>query len=99
MILVLGIVSIVCCPLVGPVAWIMGKGDMAKVKSGEIAKEAETMTFIGMILGIVGTVILVLDLIGGCVYAILAIFVLGAAGSAIKNATFKLIEPLFGIAF
>src|SRR5438874_1424687 len=71
MILVLGIVSIVCCPLVGPLAWIWGKQDLAKIRGNEIAAEAEQMTKIGMILGIVGTVLLVLNVLIGCVWGII----------------------------
>ena len=32
LILVLGIVSLVCCTLVGPLAWIWGKQDLEKIK-------------------------------------------------------------------
>jgi len=92
MILVLGILSIVCCPLIGPLAWIWGKQDLAKVQAGEISQEAEQMTKIGMILGIVGTVFLILDLLGGCVWGILvAIAAMGA--SKVKTAL-DVLDPL-----
>jgi len=70
-ILVLGILGLVCCAFLGPVAWIMGKGDMAKIKTGEIAKEAEQLTNVGMILGIIGTVLLGIQIVGGCIWGIL----------------------------
>src|SRR5262245_46589683 len=71
LILVLGIVSIVCCPLVGPLAWIWGKQDGEKIKRGEISQEAEQMTKIGMILGIVGSGLLVIHFLWICVWGIL----------------------------
>jgi hypothetical protein len=83
MILVLGILSLVCCTLIGPLAWIWGKQDMAKIQAGEISREAEQMTKIGMILGIVGTVFLVLQVIVGCIYGIIA--ALGAAALGTKT--------------
>jgi hypothetical protein len=82
MLLVLGILSIVCCPILGPVAWIMGRSDLAKIRNGEIAQEAEQMTKIGMILGIVGTALLILNLIGSCIWGI---FVAIASISASKT--------------
>jgi hypothetical protein len=95
MILVLGILSIVCCALLGPVAWIMGKGDLAKIKSGEIAQEAEQMTKIGMILGIVGTALLVLNLIGGCIYAVVVLIIgIGSAGKVKTSALEEVFQAL-----
>jgi hypothetical protein len=70
-ILVLGILSLICCALLGPLAWMWGKQDLAKIQAGEIAPEAEQMTKIGMILGIVGTVLLVINVIVGCIIGIM----------------------------
>jgi hypothetical protein len=99
MLLVLGILSIVCCNFLGPVAWILGRGDLAKIRAGEISQEAEQMTKIGMILGIVGSCLLVLCFIAGCIFAIVAVFVLGAAGTQMKKGTMMLLEPFFGLLF
>ena len=84
-ILVLGILSLVCCSLLGPLAWIWGKQDLAKIQAGEISPEAETMTKIGMILGIVATVLLVLYLIGGCIFGIITA-IGGVGATKIKTA-------------
>jgi hypothetical protein len=62
-----------------------GKQDLAKIQAGEIAPEAEQMTKIGMILGIVGTVLLILGLIALCIYAIVFFLIIGAAGTTIKK--------------
>src|ERR1700677_1460956 len=71
MILVFGILSLVCCTLFGPIAWILGRQDLAQIRRGVIASDAEQMTKIGMILGIVGTCLLALQLVGGCVFFII----------------------------
>lgn len=63
LILVLGILSIVICQLLGPVAWIMGKGDLQKIDAGQMDREGRGLTQAGMICGIVGTVLLILSLL------------------------------------
>jgi uncharacterized membrane protein YjgN (DUF898 family) len=80
LILVLGILSIVCCNLLGPLAWIWGKQDIAKIQAGEISPEAEQMTKIGMILGIIGTVLLVLGVVIGCIYGIIVAITAASLG-------------------
>ncbi len=61
--LVLGIVGIICCGLAAPVAWYMGKQELAAIAAGQAAREGEQLAKIGMILGIIGTVLLALTLI------------------------------------
>lgn len=85
MILVMGILSLVCCALLGPLAWMWGKQDLAKIQAGEISRDAEQMTKIGMILGIVGTVLLVLNIIGGCIWGLLVVLA-GVAGGTKSSA-------------
>ena len=59
-ILTLGILSLLCCQLLGPVAWIMGQTDLKQIDAGIMDREGRSLTQIGMILGIVSTVLLVL---------------------------------------
>lgn len=61
--LVLGIVSIVCCALVGPVAWYMGQQELNNIKSGAGAQSDKGLATAGMVLGIIGTVLLILSLL------------------------------------
>ncbi len=60
LILVLGILSIVVCHLLGPVAWVMGNNDMAQIRAGRMDPEGEGTTQAGRICGIIGTCIIVL---------------------------------------
>jgi hypothetical protein len=79
LIMVLGIVSIVCCScgfIIGPVAWVLGQQDLKKINAGEIAEAARQQTQIGVYCGMAGTGISVLVLIGWCVWTILYNFVL-----------------------
>lgn len=60
-ILVLGILSIVCCQLLGPVAFIMGNNALAAYGASDPGDRQ--LVVIGRILGIIGTVLLVLSLL------------------------------------
>ncbi len=58
LILVLGILSLVMLgPFTGIPAWVMGVRDLRKIREGKIPASEQTMTQIGMVLGIVGTVL------------------------------------------
>lgn len=61
-VLVLGILSIVICALIGPFAWLMGKGDLEKMDQGTMDPSGRDLTKAGMICGIIGTILLVLGL-------------------------------------
>jgi len=56
--LVLGIVSIVCCAFVGPVAWILGKQELNAIAAGQAPAAGEGVAKAGMILGIIGTILI-----------------------------------------
>jgi uncharacterized membrane protein len=74
LILVLGILSIVCIPLLGPVAWIMGNNALKELDQGFGDPNARGLVVAGRILGIIGTVLLVLS----CVYVVLMFTLFGA---------------------
>jgi len=61
LILVLGIIGLVACQILGPIAWLMGNADLKEMKAGRMDPEGESMTNIGRILGIVATVLLVVS--------------------------------------
>lgn len=74
LILVLGILSIICIPLLGPVAWIMGNNALKELDQGFGDPNARGLVVAGRILGIIGTVLLVLS----CVYAVLMFALFGS---------------------
>lgn len=61
--LILGILGIVCCGLLAPVAWYMGRKEVQAVDAGLSSQENRGMAMAGMILGIVGSVLLILTLL------------------------------------
>ena len=62
-ILILGILSIVCCGFLGPVAWIMGNNALATLNAGGGDESQRNNANIGRICGIIGTVLLGLNLL------------------------------------
>ena len=65
LILVLGILSLVMCGFfTGIPAWIMGRNDLRKIKSGLMEPEGEGSTRGGMICGIICCIISLLSIIG-----------------------------------
>jgi hypothetical protein len=63
LILVLGILSVVCCVILGPVAWIMGKSELEAIAAGRSPARDEGLARAGMILGIIGTALFAFSLI------------------------------------
>ncbi len=79
LILVLGILGIViaCLPF-GIFAWVMGNGDLRRIKVGEMDPDGKGMTTAGMICGIVGTVLFALNI----VYWVFIVLIFGGALAA-----------------
>lgn len=63
LILVLGIVGLLVCPIPAVMAWLMGKGDMEKIDRGEMDPEGRGLTQAGMILGIVAVALWLLGVL------------------------------------
>jgi hypothetical protein len=62
-ILVLGILSLVICGLLGPVAWVMGNNAIAEIDRNPSAYSNRGSVQAGRICGIVATVLLVVFLL------------------------------------
>ena len=79
----LGILSLVICAVCGVVAWVMGNADLRAMDQGVMDPTGRSMTQAGRVLGIVGTCILILQVIAFVVWLlILAGFFAAAAGAA-----------------
>lgn len=58
--LVLGILSLVCCPILAPIAWYIGSQEVKAVREGRSPIAGEGIAKAGMIIGIIGTIWMVL---------------------------------------
>ena len=77
--LVLGIISVICCALVGPVAFFLGNSARGRIQASGGTVGGSGMATAGMILGIIGSVFLLL----GILYGLLLAF--GIAGAFRPN--------------
>jgi hypothetical protein len=73
--LILGILSLVLCQLLGPVAWVVGKRTVNEIDAAPGAYTGRGLAQAGYICGIVGTVLLGL----GIIYVIVVFGVIGLA--------------------
>lgn len=60
--LVLGILGVVCCGLLGPIAWYMGSAELKAIRAGTAPAKGEGVAKAGMILGIIATVLLLIGM-------------------------------------
>lgn len=63
MALVFGIIGVVCCGLFAPIAWYLGNEELAGIDAGRLPESNRGMAQIAKILGIIGSVLLVLALV------------------------------------
>jgi xanthosine utilization system XapX-like protein len=67
-VLVLGILSLIACAPLGIVAWVMGRNDLTAMRSGRMDRSGESLTGLGQILGIIGTMLFGLGIVGGLLW-------------------------------
>ena len=62
-VLVVGILSLVVCGLLGPVAWVMGTNALQEIDQNPLAYSNRGLVVAGQICGIVATVLLVIGVL------------------------------------
>jgi hypothetical protein len=82
LILVLGILSLVCCFICGIIAWVMGNGDLKEMAAGRMDPAGEGMTKAGKICGIIGVA---MQIVGIVLMVIWLIFVFLVGASAVVS--------------
>jgi hypothetical protein len=58
-VLTLGILSLVLCHILGPIAWSMGNEELRRIDSGQVAEFGRSTATAGRICGIIGTALLI----------------------------------------
>ena len=69
-ILTLGILGLVVCPLLGIAAWQMGNDDLRHMEYGRMEPSGRDLTSAGRVLGMVATGIFVFQIIVLCLFLI-----------------------------
>lgn len=60
--LILGILGIICCGLMAPVAWYIGNQELKAIQSGTAPVAGQGLATAGKILGMIGSIILVFSI-------------------------------------
>ena len=61
-VLVLGILSLVLCQVLGPIAWVMGNKELAGIDAGSRPPQNRGTAQAGRILGIISTVLMIIGI-------------------------------------
>ena len=64
LILILGILGLVVCTPLAIVAWVMGSGDLKEMDAGMMDPSGRGSTNAGKICGIIGTILMILTIVG-----------------------------------
>ncbi|NKY50252.1 DUF4190 domain-containing protein [Nocardia vermiculata] len=69
-VLVLGVLSMLCCGALGPIAWVMGKRalDQIELSGGTIGGRSQVL--VGYVIGIIGTLMMVVT---ACIFLLVLI--------------------------
>jgi len=85
-VLVLGILSVVMCGILGPIAWKLGNDELAAISAGRRPGENLGMAQAGRICGIVGTCLLGLGILFVLFWLVLvALGIAGVIGESIRT--------------
>jgi len=72
-ILVLGILSLVVCQILGPIAWVMGNTELAGIDAGRRPPQNRGTAQAGRILGIISTVLMIIGVVFLFVFLIIGL--------------------------
>ena len=70
-VLVLGILSLVVCSVMGPIAWSMGNEELRRIDSGLTSPEGRSNVMAGKVCGIISSALLMVA--GFCILLVLAL--------------------------
>lgn len=74
--LVLGVLGLACCQILAPVAWYLGNQELKSIREGRSSAAGKGVATAGMVLGLIGTLFVLLGLVW--VFAFGGLAILGA---------------------
>ena len=63
LILVLGILGLVCCFILGIIAWVMGNGDLREMNMGRMDPSGQGLTQAGKICGMISVILALISIV------------------------------------
>ncbi|MEU4316924.1 DUF4190 domain-containing protein [Nocardia sp. NPDC024068] len=82
LVLILGIVGLVFCQLCAPFAWVLGKRALNDIDASGGTVGGRNNVMVGYVLGIVGSVFLILMVLAIVAYIVFAIVLFGTSAAA-----------------
>jgi hypothetical protein len=70
-VLVLGVLSIMLCNILGPVAWVMGNEELRRIDSGQVDPMTRNAASAGRVCGIVSTMLMLVGVVVGVGFVML----------------------------
>jgi hypothetical protein len=80
-VLILGVLGIVACQIVAPFAWVMGNKALEEIDRDPLRYSNRSNVNLGRILGMVGSIILGLGIVGSVLYFVLIFVLLGTSSA------------------
>ncbi len=93
-VLVLGILGLVLCQVMAPIAWYMGNNALKEIDADPSRYGGRSEVNTGKILGIVGTVVLILSILFVIVYFVFIVAIFGIAASSSSSYDYDFIGGL-----
>ncbi|WP_220793378.1 DUF4190 domain-containing protein [Nocardioides stalactiti] len=78
-VLILGILGMAVCQILAPVAWVMGSRVKKEIEASGGRYAGSSQVTVGWILGIVGTVLMILGLLFFILYLVVVVIAIGAS--------------------
>ncbi|WP_040838784.1 DUF4190 domain-containing protein [Nocardia brevicatena] len=84
-VLILGLLGVVFCQLVAPFAWVMGKRALNEIDASGGTVGGRNSVMAGYVCGIIGTVFIVLAVIGVIVWLVALFAAIGTSGTTVDS--------------
>ena len=82
LVLVLGVLSLMACGLLGPVAWAMGSADLKKMRAGRMDDRGESETKAGYICGMIATIMMGIGVLMMAAWFLFVFLLIGVGAAA-----------------
>jgi hypothetical protein len=84
LILILGLIGLLACQPFAIAAWTMGRSDLKKIRAGTMDPTGESITQVGWVLGIIGTILFALSLVAFVVGLVIMMILMATAATHVE---------------
>jgi hypothetical protein len=80
-VLILGVLGIALCQVMAPIAWFLGTKALREIDAAPQQYGGRSQVNVGRILGLVGTILLALYVVGALIYVVAVIALIGSSSA------------------